>query len=465
MNPINPEETRNISSIPPFVLGLADWCLLNLAFFSLNYWKRGSLELSPIYVKLLLGFYGIWFIVSLFNKKFQLRQYAGLGGGLWTLARNGLYLAYCVAIMVVLSGWYQYSRTQVFGACLVLVGFEWIAFGGIYFFSRKFRAARAKWGSLSITKPSRISWWLVSTDFILVGVSFFIVNYLKRDGLHILPDYEKLLLIMYGLWFVCSLSTRKFERRDYLNFYHGLWPWVKAVALMSFSLGLIVFLFRFTYFSRIQVFGPMAVLLVFEAVFYRIYYERRKKSGTYGDIESVSEMAGLLKQEPLNAQPDLESLKEAFLSPIRERLRDRYLKNDPGLFALMDQCMDLEGILRAETAIRNSSEMLYSDTLGAQYMRLFINLRKLNDVRYLNRYFLAAHNLLVVGGYLVCRVHTIRTHRNWMLRKFPRIFANALYAVDSQASMDQAGLFFHHQGEEPNIKPGGIARPPLFLRV
>ncbi len=430
MNPLNSEETKYVRGIPSIVLGVVDFCLLNLAFFLLNYWKRGSFELAPKYGKLLLAFYGVWFLVSLANKKFQWREYAGLGRGLWTLARCGLYLAYCVAVMVVIMGLYGYSRGQVFGTCLVFVGLEGVVFWGVYFLLRRSNGGDVRREPLMVERPARISWRLMVVDFVLVGVSFFVVNYLKRDGFHVLPDYEKLLLLIYGLWFVCSLATRKFERLDYVNYYHGLWPWIKAMILLAFSMGVMVFLFRFRYFSRTQVFGPMVVLMVLETVFYRFYFERKKRVGAEGDIESADTVSRILKQEPLTVETDLEALKQAFLSPIRERLRDRYLKNHSGLFSLMDRSMDLAGILRAETAIRNSSEMLYSDTVGERYMRLFVNLRKINDIRYINQYFLAVHNLLIPGGYLVGRAHTLATHREWMIRKFPRQLANALYAVD-----------------------------------
>jgi len=92
MNLLNPEETKHVSGIPPVVLGVVDFCLLNLAFFLMNYWKRGSFELDIRYGKLLLAFYGIWLVIALANKKFQWREYAGLDSGLWTLARCGLYM-------------------------------------------------------------------------------------------------------------------------------------------------------------------------------------------------------------------------------------------------------------------------------------------------------------------------------------------------------------------------------------
>lgn len=431
MNQLNSEDRDSVSGIPPFVLGAVDFCLLNGAFFSLNYWKRGTLDLSPIYVKLLFAFYGIWIIVSLSTKKFRLREYQGLGRGIWTLGRSGLYLAYCVAIMVVLLGLYGYSRGQVFGTCLILVGLECLLFFAVYLLFLKPGTGDLKGQPILAMRPSRVSWRLFVVDFVLVGVSFFIVNYFKRDSLHLLPDYEKLLLLIYGLWFIFSLATRKFERLDYAGFYHALWPWIKAVILMIFALGLIVFISRFLYFSRTQVFGPFVLLLVFEILFYRLYFVYRKAGQENADIESARDVRAILKQERLPLETDLEAIKQSYMAPVSKGLRDRYLANKPALYDFIGKWVELDEIIRLETVIRNSSDMLYSDRAAAgRYIRLFINLRKINDVRWINRYFLDVHQLLVSNGYFVGQAHTIATYRNWMLRKYPRQIANGLYAVD-----------------------------------
>jgi hypothetical protein len=58
------------SYISPFILAVFDFLLLNVSFFGMNYLKRGTFELSPLYVKLLIAFYVIWLFVSLFTKKF-----------------------------------------------------------------------------------------------------------------------------------------------------------------------------------------------------------------------------------------------------------------------------------------------------------------------------------------------------------------------------------------------------------
>ena len=160
----------------------------------------------------------------------------------------GLYFTYCAAMLVVVMGLYAFSRGQVFGTCAVFVVLECLVLAGVYRPWRQGPMAGGKEIS-GVKRPSRISWRLVAADFVLVGISFFVVNYFKREGFMILPDYEKLLLLLYGLWFVCSLSTRKFEPLPYDNYYHGLWPWIKSTVLMGLSLALILFFSVYVFFK------------------------------------------------------------------------------------------------------------------------------------------------------------------------------------------------------------------------
>ncbi len=51
-------------------------------------------------------------------------------------------------------------------------------------------------------------------------------------------------------------------------------------------------------------------------------------------------------------------------------------------------------------------------------------------MRWINRYFLDVHQLLVNGGYFVGQAHTITTHKDWMFNKYPRQIATGMYAVD-----------------------------------
>ena len=426
---MNPSHSRNSSRALKLMLGLLDFALLNVAFFLVQYWKRGYFDLLPLYEKLLVAFYVIWLIVSFTTKKFSFSQYQGLGHGLWKLGRSGLYFAYASAIVVVLMGLYKLSRTQIFGTCVLFLVFECLLFTGIYAVWKKSKRNAVKW-DVSLKNHAKVSYFLLVSDFVLLWVSFFIINYLKRAGFHLLVDYEKLLLLTYGLWFVCSIATRKFEHLPYANFYHAFWPWIKTAALMGFSMAMVLFFFRLLHFSRTQAFGPIILLLGFESAFFYVYFQRKTDQKKNGDVETIERRDTFTKQNPLPLIRDHEVLQKEFLAPVRNRLCKEYLKEHPELFELMDRSIDLKSILRAETSMANCDISGNFDSTDEQYTRLLVNLEKINNARYLNRYFLRVYSRLVSEGWFVGYAHTISTHRKWIQRKYPRMIANGLYGLD-----------------------------------
>ena len=284
-------------------------------------------------------------------------------------------------------------------------------------------------GHREYRRMGRVSPVLVLADAGLVGMAFFAVNYLKRGHFDLLSGYEVLLLLLYGTWFVCSGITGKFERKTYPNVYQALWPWIKAGVLMALSLALILFLFRFTAFSRAQVFGSVLMLGVLETLLVTFHASRKVQRRAQEDVESLEERQKVLRQEKLHPL-DLSEIQARLLTPVRETLRGRAFRANPEVFDFLDRSLDLSAIVRAEMVLRDSSDLLHWDVMDGHPVRLLINLRKINDIRWVNRYLLEAHGMLLAGGWLMVMAHTIQTHRDWMFQRYPRVMAHILYAVD-----------------------------------
>jgi len=104
----------------PLSLAVFDFFLLNISFFAMNYWKRGTFELSPIYIKLLIAFYIIWLFVSLFTKKPHLNSYKNYSSALALFTKSTIFIAYCISLFVVMTGMAGFSRVHVFGTCSIL---------------------------------------------------------------------------------------------------------------------------------------------------------------------------------------------------------------------------------------------------------------------------------------------------------------------------------------------------------
>ncbi len=422
------EYGRERREASPFFLGFLDFLLLCFCFHFLNFWKRGRFVLDPMYAKLLFVFVGIWLFVSLSTRKFKYCTYENYGCGMTALVKCNLYTAYLAALLVVLTGLYSYSRTHIFGTCALMFFLEASILSGYYIVARPGRI-QADLSAKDKSGRGRYEKALVVFDFFIAGFSFMAVHYWREGAWDLSADYEKLFVVFYGLWFVFSLVTGKFEARRHRNYYHAVWPWVKSAVLIALGLAVVVFGLRLFHFSRTQVFGTVLLLLCLEIVFHRIRFVF-KRGNEEGDIESADQVNRILKQQKLPLALDLDEIRNHFLEPVREKLRDKYLRDDRELFEFLDSRINLSDIVHAEMSLRSNDNMVYFDRMNGHPVRLFVNLHKVNDIRWMNRYFLEVHNMLLNGGYFVGIAHTIVTHRDWIYENFPRHLASAYYMVD-----------------------------------
>ena len=412
-----------------FSLLSLDFLLLNISFFAINFLKKGTLKLSPMYMKLLIAFYIIWLFVSLFVKKFHLPIYKSYWTEVILLAKSTVFNAYCVSFMVVIMGLIAYSRIHIFGTFTLLFALEFAIFSIYYLSKPKEEIVQTKGFDVEAQGKPEFSIFLLLSDLLLVSLSFFIVNFYKRGTFELYPEYEKLLLVIYGLWFLTSFMTNKFDRRNFQNYYYAIAPCAKAVILVIAIMSILIFAFRLFYFSRIQIFGSLLMFSIFESALYYSYFIFSLKRENNRDIESIEGVKTLIKQKELTLEIDIEDIRSRLTKPIKEDLQAKCLKGYPWLFDFVDQSLDLSEFIRAETAIMDSADMFHLNLIDDHPIRLFINLHRLNDVRWLNRYFLEIQRTLVNGGYFIGRIDTIATHKKHFFGKYPKYFAEVFYIM------------------------------------
>ncbi len=411
---------------------VVDFFLLNIAYFSMHYYKRGTLQLVPHpYFNLLLLFYALWLIVSLATGKFNLSNYPNLKNGFLTIGRCAVFKIYSLSVIVVIMGYYSFSRIQIFGTCTLLFILEIAAFyvfyltvgKGIVQNQEEYREQIHKFGSFSI--PSLLF------DFMLLTGSFFLMNYFKRGSFYLSEDYENIFFVICGLWLVTSIFTRKFERRKYRNYYYAIAPYVKAAILMFATMALLMFAKRLLYFSRLQIFGTFLLFTFIEMITYYLWFITRNESNQNSDIETVEELNQTLKQEEL---PDellhLAHLANRELVPANERLRNKFLKDFPALYHFIESHLQLNTIDERDALVVDTHTLYNIATIDDHSLTLLINLHRANDFRWLNRYFLQVHKKIYNGGYFVTIADTIQTHKIRIYRKYPRIFADGIYILN-----------------------------------
>jgi len=412
-----------------FKLLALDFNLLNISFFAMNYWKRGTLALTPIYVKLLFAFYLIWLLVSLFTKKFHPNYFNNYRDVISVLVKNSLFIVYCTSFMVVIMGLPAFSRLHVFGTIGILLFSELIIFSIYYNSIANGKAVPFEEVDSAAKEQPNLSVFLFISDFLIITFIFFAIHYIKRDTVVLSNEYEKLFLTMCGLWFLTSLITSKFNKSYLENILFAMVSCTKAALLMAVTMAVIIFAFRLFYYSRGQIFGTFLILLMLEAVLYYMYFIFRKGKEAGRDIESADEINAFLKQHELILDPDRQDDGSDRFTPVKEKLYHVLDFFSPWLFDVIDNSIDLSKIGRDCTAISSSDDISEVQNLDNNSLQLFINLHKVNDIRWVNRYFLKIYEKLKPGGYFIGNAETIILHRKRFFARYPKYFAEILYVI------------------------------------
>ena len=433
---------------------LADAFLLNFCFFIIYFIRTYRLTLSANYVKLFIAVNLVWLPVSLFTRKFSLNEYRDFTSSFSTILKSTAYMTYVLSSVIIIGELTVFSRTHVFGTC-VLYGLVQLTAMSIYFLARgheiffpgiKVSTNKNVQHGFSVRK--------FLADIMLLTGAFYSLNYFKRGTFTLNKEYETALLIIFGVWFITSLYTGKFAQRRHSNVIHAITPYIKSLVLSIAVLSVMVFLFRLSFYSRVQIFGTFFLLGFWEIVLYFLYSDLPVRDDVK-DIESVDEASQVFQEETLLDEEQIDGLRDVVF-PVEKELELHHLKNWPKVLSFLKEYVNLSLVEVTESVVLNQGDLDAStkgskvqpvdpidvvgssprDTIhrmrriGDKPLRLFINLHRLNDIRRLNRYFLEIHKKLFNNGHFVGRVETIHTHRLKIFSRYPKTVGRLVYCVN-----------------------------------
>ncbi len=407
------------------LLAAADLVLLLAAFGLVHLVNYGHLYLSGTAQDLLKIQILVWLGVSLLARKFSRIPELSFIMGSGLLLKTGIAILFVLSLVIVGLQYTYFSRTMAYASIIVFVLLE----VGALALYQWIRGPVPHPGRLALKSgSSNINRSLFLLDGALLILSFFTVTYLKRGSFELTSPYDDILLILLGLWLVFSLFTRKFSRENFNDIASALGPAIRTALFMAAGLTFLIYLFRLEPISRFQALGPIPLLLILEGFVFTLYSNFRRHGRLEKDIEDAGEVRAMLDQTRDRSLPDTAPAC-AVNDPAEEKLRHALEFFDPGIFEFISMHVDLQKIDRCECALFNTDEMQNLNFLDQVENSLIINLHKLNDIRWFNRYFLLGHEKLRPGGYLVGKAHTTATQRDYYLKKYPGVTGQLLYGL------------------------------------
>lgn len=266
------------------------------------------------------------------------------------------------------------------------------------------------------------------TRFILTDIFIFLLSYLVfaiyKTGTfsYLTGDY----LISFGvylvIWLTSSVLCKKFSSFRSETRVDRIFGRIALSNFIAVSFaGLIILIFELNYFSRLVIFGPPILATLIEMAFaYLYFYVVHTRDGRTDLLNPPPKNYDLRKVEQSvsyhDVSLDTDYIRQAIVNERNEEV-----------FEFFNQHLDIPSnkILCVSTSTRFNIEFQPTD-----YFTKIINLKKVNDVQYINKFFETVNRKLPVGGLFMSFVETKNLRKKRILNKYPKGVNHIVYSLN-----------------------------------
>ena len=249
-------------------------------------------------------------------------------------------------------------------------------------------------------------------DMLCVAGVFSFFLFIKTEPfIQAFNKYLNSFLFFMALWLVISFLSNKYSLYSEPDLGHILQRIIFSNILVMGVATTIMFLIRIDYFSRLVVFGTLALATLLEVISGTVsYYVRTaiqepdetdspKTKGKRQRLKKVFQSRNpLLEKKIINAREN------AILIEINQ---DAY-----------HYIFNYAKIESPETLIVSTTSRFNIDTQLKDKFESIVNLKRINDIRYVNKFFESANAKLPVGGLFVDFVETKDLRKKRILHKY-----------------------------------------------
>jgi lipopolysaccharide/colanic/teichoic acid biosynthesis glycosyltransferase len=264
-------------------------------------------------------------------------------------------------------------------------------------------------------------------DLFIVSLSFILCVWLKPgENTAYYKNYSNSFLLFLLIWVTGSFFFEKYGVLANLPWKIGLKRILLINLVIFFFVTSIMYIFQTFYFSRFIVLGTVGVTTVAELALGTIYYlvkntRIRFENGTSQGIQ-VQNRTKHKEESYLHHKRKL---------PVRYDFRQRedYLRNQIGEEAY-HYILNYSAIDSPNTLVIATTTRFNIDAQIQQSFECIINVRRVNDFRYINKYFESVNAKLPIGGIFIDYFESKNMRKRRILAKYPPGFNYIYYTAD-----------------------------------
>jgi lipopolysaccharide/colanic/teichoic acid biosynthesis glycosyltransferase len=267
---------------------------------------------------------------------------------------------------------------------------------------------------------------LILIDLIIIFLSFLFFAWIKPATVRIyLPTYFPSFLFFSFVWIFVSLIISKYELHKARKPKDVLVPVIIANLTILAVVTTLIYSFGAFGYSRLIVFGTILLSSIVEIIFAYFYF-------SYKRPVIVPEF-----DEAIVRKPHFYPADRSFV--IDEKEKAKYLESREQIKSIIisESSINVYDFISKYLDVGNPRNMLVStttqfniDKLPAGNYQSIVNLRKINGIQRMNKFFESVNNRLPFGGVYINSAETYPLRKQRILKKFPPVINYVYYFFD-----------------------------------
>ena len=270
---------------------------------------------------------------------------------------------------------------------------------------------------------------IFTIDLILVIGAFCLSVYFKptANPEHYFIKYSLAFLGFIVLWVSMSLFSKKFDVKRYDSLQQLYWNILKTnISVLALAV-LFMYAFRDLDYSRFIVFGTIAIASFFELIFgYFHFYLKHAKTGEDAS-NTNTRYQNIIRPFLSNNGTDTATLEKKVITSGKKIDASLIEETGRSVYEFIDEQADLE---MGDYIVFSTTTKFNIQRINPRKYSNIINLKRINDIRYVNKFFEEVNEKLPYGGIFIGCVETKNQRKARILRKYPKVLNYIYYFFD-----------------------------------
>jgi lipopolysaccharide/colanic/teichoic acid biosynthesis glycosyltransferase len=230
-----------------------------------------------------------------------------------------------------------------------------------------------------------------------------------------------------SIWIIISFISRKYSASERLKLSRAVFYIILINLLITGLVVIIMYLLRSLYFSRFVLFGTIILVTLIECIFaFCDYFISNASKGE--DSSKVFEAYQRVVGRDLTYPKSEVFPPEITFDPVPENIKETIIEeSNEEVFQFLSENIDLN---IPNYSLLSTATQFNVDKLPEKTYLKIVNLKRINDIRYINKFFESVNRKLIDGGFFIGCAETKDQRKKRILKKYPIVFNRIYYFFD-----------------------------------